>query len=344
MKKFSIICLSSIWIMGLLSSCQKEQTKIELLATPTPPAITTIPDLALKRANGVDTLVFVGTPVNPGFQASANYFLEVDTAGDQFKNPVILASGISDLTFKITVSDLNGLLIKHFPADTTSQIDFRIRSVLVQDAGTGYIPITIISPTQTKSVTLYGLPRLDLVGSGIAQKIESAFGNGIYTGYVKLDPTKPFTLHDPDANVSYGLTAGALEINGTGGITASASGWYSLTVNTSALTYDLAANMIGLIGDFDGWSAPDQKMDYNTTGGFWYTTANLIVGGVKFRMNDVWTGLNIGFGDAADPQYNSLNNLWNNGSSGNIPITVAGTYYVTLTIGTPIVATFTLLH
>ena len=329
--------------MVLLFSCQKEEIKVEMLANPIVPTIQTVPNLTFQRTNGLDTIVFVGTVVNPGFNASANYFLEVDTAGDQFNNAVVLASGIQELAFKFTVSNLNGLLIRHYPADTVSQLEFRIRSVLVQDAGTGYVPKIYVSPTQSASVTIYGLPHLDLIGSGITQKIESALGDGNYTGFVKLDATKPFTLNDPDANVTYGLTAGVLAAGGTGGITAASSGWYILTVSTTALTYSMTANMIGLIGDFNGWASPDQKLDYNSKGGYWYTTASLIVGGIKFRMNDSWSGgYNIGYGDASDPQYDFLNNLWNNSSSGNIPITVAGTYYVTLTIGSPIVCSLTL--
>ena len=53
-------------------------------------------------------------------------------------------------------------------------------------------------------MTLYGLPRLDLVGSGITQKVESALGDGKYLGYVNLDATMPFTLYDPDGDISYG--------------------------------------------------------------------------------------------------------------------------------------------
>ncbi len=85
-------------------------------------------------------------------------------------------------------------------------------------------------------------------------------------------------------------------------------------------------------------------MDYNSQGGYWYTTADLIVGGIKFRMNDAWSPVNIGWGNDANPQYDSLTNLWNNGSSGNITITVAGTYYITLTIGPTIVGTLTLVN
>ncbi len=186
---------------------------------------------------------------------SVNYFLEVDTAEGQFKNPIILAFNSQNKALKFSVSQLNGLLIKHYPADTASQLEFRIRSVLVQDAGTGYTPIVIISPSLQASVTIYGLPRLELIGSGISQKIESASDDGNYTGYVKLDPADPFTLTDPDSGISYGLTGGVLAANGSGGITAPSAGWYLLAIDINNLTYNLAPNMIGVIGDFNGWAS-----------------------------------------------------------------------------------------
>ncbi len=68
MKKRLTIYLSFIWLLGFLFSCQKEEIKVEMPANPVPPAITTLPNLNLQRSNASDTLVFVGTPVNPGFR------------------------------------------------------------------------------------------------------------------------------------------------------------------------------------------------------------------------------------------------------------------------------------
>ena len=342
MKKH-LIYLTLIGLIGLLSGCNKDETKVEILMNPNLPSLETPPDLTLLRTNGLDTLEFNGTPVDPGFRASANYFLEACASGNNFKDAVVLYSGIQDLSIKLSVSALNGMLLKKFPADTVSSVDFRIRSVLVVDAGTGALgtsamPLTYSSPITTKSVTVYGLPRLDLINSGIAQKIESALGDGSYTGFVKLDAAKPFTLKDPDANITYGSNGAALAVNGAA-ITAPSSGWYKLDADTKALTYLNSPYMIGLIGDAtpNGWSAPDSKMDYDAQSGSWVITITLIDGSVKFRKNDDWNqGVNLGIG----PGY-SLDNLFNDGTSANIPVT-AGNYTIRLYINsTPFSCTFT---
>jgi starch-binding outer membrane protein SusE/F len=328
-----------ITILGfLLNACKKDETKVVILANPIPPTLESLPDLTLLRANGMDTLVFVGTPVDPGFQASATYFLEACATGNNFKDSILVVSGIQDAKLKITVSALNGILLQKFPADVASSIDFRIRSVLSVDAGTGVIPMIYASDPVTADVTIYGLPRLDLINSGITQKIESALGDGNYIGYVNLDATKPFTLKDPDANITYGTNGTALAVNGAA-FTVAANGWYQLIADTKALTYSDKPYNIGLIGDAtpNGWNAPDSKMAYDDKTGSWFITITLIDGSVKFRMNDAWDqGINLGLGTGY-----SLDNLYNSGSSSNIPVT-AGNYTVRLYINTtPYRCTFT---
>jgi starch-binding outer membrane protein SusE/F len=340
MKKNLLIYLTFIGLAVFLAGCEKDGEIVTISASPVAPTLTTIPDLALERTNGNDVLEFIGTPIDPGFQASATYYLEACAAGTAFADPVVIWSGVQNESMKITVSDLNGILLKKFPADATTSLDFRVRAVLVVDAGTGApgtgnTPFSYASALKNASVTLYGLPRLDLVGSGMDQKIESALGDGNYTGYVKLEIANPFTLLDPDANIAYGGSAKVLQTNGPAFIPEFDS-WHKMTVNVNDMTYDLDQFAVGLIGSAtpNGWSAPDSKMDYDAAGGFWHITLDLLVGYVKFRANDVWdAGINLGIGDDSHPEY-SLSNLWNNGSSKDIPIDAAGNYTIRLTIGT----------
>jgi hypothetical protein len=325
MNKNLIILLTVIGVTGLFSGCEKDETKVVMLTDPIKPTLVTLPDLALKRANGTNVIEFTGTPVDPGFQTSATYFLEACVKGNNFADAVTIYSGTQDKSIKMTVSALNGILLKKFPADQVTSVDFRIRSVLVVDAGTGAPgtstnPMVYSSEIKNANVTPYGLPRLDLINSGITQKIESALGDGKYFGFVKLDATKPFTLKDPDANITYGANGAALAVNGTA-ISVAASGWYKLNADTVALTYSLESYMIGLVGSAtpNGWNTPDQKMDYNSSTGTWDITIDLVAGDIKFRLNDGWAW-NLG---------GTTDNLVHNGA--NITVT-AGNYTIKLTI------------
>jgi hypothetical protein len=334
MKKNLIIYLTFIGLLGLFTGCEEDGTKVVILTNPIAPTLKTVPDLTLSRANAAEVLEFVGTPVDPGFQASANYVLEACAAGNDFADAVTVYSGVQDTSIKITQSDLNGILLKIFPADAVSSADFRIRSVLVVDAGTGAPgttadPMVYSSAAKTADVTTYGLPRLDLIDSGLTQKIESAKGDGNYFGFVKLDAAKPFTLLDPDTGTSYGASGSALAVNGAG-IAVAVSGWHKLTVDVNALTYKVEEYRIGLVGSAtpNGWNSPDTKMDYNTANGTWYiNNVTLVAGDIKFRLNDGWAW-NLGY----YPGTKDLTNLFHNGDN----ITVEpGTYNITMTITQP---------
>lgn len=327
-KKF-LIYMFFAGIISLFSSCEKDGDKVEMMHSPIVPSITSLPDLTLTRNNGTNILEFKGTPVDPGFNASANYFLEAAKAGTKFADAVVIANSVQDASIKISVSDLNGIMLKKLPADQVSSVDFRIRAVLVVDAGTGAVgttssPLVYYSDITTADVTVYGLPRLDLmVGNAATGKIESALGDGNYTGFVKLDKTKAFTLKDPDAGTVYGDNGGALKIDGTA-ITPADNGWHRLTVDTEALTYKTEAYQIGLVGSAtpNGWDSPDQKMDYDAATGTWKITLTLKDGDIKFRLNDGWAW-NMG---------GTPNNLTHDGA--NIAVT-AGNYTITLTITNP---------
>lgn len=339
MKKNLLIYLTFIGLTALFTSCEKDGEMIKMLSNPVVPTITTLPDLTLVRANGNQLVEFVGTPVDPGFQASAIYYLDACAAGTNFADFVTVLSASQPTSMKISISDLNGALLRKFPAETATSVDFRLRAELTVDAGTGAPgtganPFSYVSPVKNASVTPYGLPRLNLIGSGLTQKIESALGDGNYMGFVNLDVAKPFTLVNPDNNISYGGTLKVLAVNGPA-LVAESNGWNKVTVSVPAMTYEVKPFAVGLIGSAtpNAWSAPDSKMEFNPAGGFWHITLNLVVGEVKFRVNDKWDdGLNLGLGDASNPGY-SLGNLWNNGGSKNIPIETAGNYTVKLYIG-----------
>lgn len=325
MKRKFILYITLIGLIGLLSNCEKDGSTVVMSVDPIAPKLTTIPDLTLERNNGTDILIFAGVPVNPGFQASASYYLEACATGNNFADVVTILTTVHVERLEISVSDLNGVLLKKFPADAVSSVDFRLRSLLVVDAGTGAVgtsadPLEYVSEIKTVQVTLYGLPRLDLLNSGMEQKVESALGDGKYSGYVKLDPNMPYTLKDPDADVTYGGSGGTLSVSGPA-IIPGVSGWFNLSVNTLALTYAADPYMIGLIGSAtpNGWDS-DQKMDYDAASGTWHITIDLIVGEIKFRKNDGWAW-NLG---------GTPDNLVHDGA--NLPISSAGSYTITLNI------------
>jgi len=330
MNKNLILILALIGVISLFSNCEKDGEQITIKSNVTAPSITTLPDLTLLRANGTDSIEFVGTPVDPGFTASAKYYLEACAKGNGFENVTTIYSGVTVESIKMTISDLNLILLKGFPQDQASSVDYRIRAVLEKDAGTGIEDMEYISAIKNESTTIYGLPRLDLLNSGIDQKIEAPLGDGKYNSYVKLDATQPFTLKDPDTGKIYGGVGGALAENGSG-ISIADNGYYNLEVDINALTYTTEAYMIGVIGDAtpNGWDDPDQKLDYDIATGTWSITLDLTAGVIKFRKNDGW-GWNMGFVEGEEPGMSG--DLQQGGYGNDIPIAASGNYTIIIKI------------
>ena len=324
MKKNVIIFLSFIGLIGFLSSCEKDETKVVTSNNPIVPTIKSLPNLALNRSISSDTLVFAGTPVDPGFQASANYFLEACAGGNEFKNLVILFSAIQDTSIKITVSELNGKLLQKLPENQVSSVDFRIRAVLVVDGGTG-APGTgtelfeYISDIITSDVTIYGPPTIFLTGDVNKQGISSSKNDSIYMGWVLCDGT-PLTFTNNDNGDIYGVANDVVSVNGPA--IALDSGFYKITINLNDMSFTSSLEDWGIIGSaippYD-WSA-DVNMIYKIETKMWEITGNFVAGEYKFRANDKW---DLNFGD--DGANGSLEQ-----GGANIALPSAGNYTISL--------------
>jgi hypothetical protein len=344
MNKKIFIYLTFIGLIGILFSCKKDETKAVLMDNPTLPTFQSVPNLTLKRANGASVLEFVGTALDPGFQASVTYYLEACAKGTNFADPVLILSDKQDLSMKITVGDLDGILLKKFPADQVSSVDFRIRSVLSLSSGTGSYVYN--SATKNVDVTIYGPPTLSFTAAGTLQGIVSGADNKIYTGWIYTDGTA-FQITNNDDGKKYGgvLAAGSVSVDLTenGPAIKLDAGAYNLTadINTGKMKLTLADVTIGIIGDAVGGWDNDTKMVWNFTDHTWNITKTVTAGGIKFRTHNSWAAVNIGF----NPAGHSLNNLYQNDGktdSQNIDNVTPGKYNIKLYLETtPMKAVFT---
>ncbi|BBE18103.1 hypothetical protein AQPE_2263 [Aquipluma nitroreducens] len=344
MNKKIYLYLTFIGLIGLLFSCQKDETKAVLLDNPIVPTIQSTPDLTLKRANGLNVLEFKGTAVDPGFQASATYYLEACAKGTNFADATLILSDNQDLSMKITVADLDGILLKKFPADKVSSIDFRIRSVLSLSSGTGSYEYS--SAAKTVDVTTYGPPTLALTVAGKLQGIVSAADNGLYIGWIYTDGT-PFQFTNNDNGKKYGgvLASGDVScaLTENGPAISLPAGAYNMTadVNTGVMKLTIADVTIGIIGDAVGGWDNDTKMVYNFTDHTWNVTKTVTAGGIKFRTHNSWAAVNVAY----NPAGHDLNNLYQNDGktdSQNIDDIAPGKYNIKLYLETtPMKVVFT---
>lgn len=341
MKNKVVLYLMLSGIIGVLSGCEKDGTQIKMSDNPTAPMITSLPDLTLERASGTDTLEFVCTPVERGFQASATYFLEACLSGDNFAHKMSIYSGVTDKSIKMTEGDLNNIFLTQIAAGTATSVDFRVRSVLTQDAGTGYVPIADTSATVTATVTPYGPPTLSCTTAGANQGITSAADDGIYTGWIYTDGSA-FRFTNTDDGKIYGgdPTSGKLTENGDA--FSLEAGGYQITVdlrNPSDISIEYADVTIGIIGDAVGGWDNDTKMVWDFSDKSWNIDKSVVAGGIKFRTHGGWANVNIGYRpndkrlSSLYQSHGSLNNVYiepDLGDSGNIDDIAAGDYHIKL--------------
>lgn len=341
MKRKLFLIIGLVGMLGLFSSCEKEGEKVFILDNVNPPVLGDLPNLTLQRANSADVLVFTFGAVDPGFQASAEYFLEVDLAGHNFASPIVLHSSSSAGDVPIVAAALNSMLSEKFEPEVATPAEFRVRAVMNVDAGQGALgsganPMVFYSSTRTADVTLFGLPRLNLEGSGMVQMIESEAGDGVYKGFVKMSPAHPFTLVNPDDGTVYGGANGNLQVNGPAIVPPANAGWHVLTVNLNANSYTFDPYFMGVVGSAtpNGWDGPDEKMDYNFETKVWEKTLDLVPGHFKFRRNDGWS-FNFGFIEG-NPPTGPLPwvdiPLQRGGVGNDFEVTAAGNYTIYLRI------------
>ncbi|HQN93387.1 MAG TPA: SusE domain-containing protein [Prolixibacteraceae bacterium] len=156
MLKYTFI--ACLFVVAL--SCEKEEDRVYLVENAVAPELTTIPNLSLQVANAADTLTFIATAVEPGFQASAKYILEATISGESFDKPVSVVSANKPDELKVGVKKFNDAMLRKFPANQPTNVDFRVRAVLVVDAGTGALgsstnPLEYVSQVKTANVTLF---------------------------------------------------------------------------------------------------------------------------------------------------------------------------------------------
>ena len=341
MRNYIIIFLVFIGMASMFSSCKKEETRAILLASPTAPALTTVPDLALKRSEASKSLQFVGTKADFGFQSSVTYNLEADIAGNQFKSPISIASSRVD-TFNISVTDLNSALIKTLPLDKSSAMELRVRAVLTIEAS-GAMPIVAVSEVKAVTITTYGPPALAFTVAGTPQTITSPTDNKKYSGWIYTDGTA-FKFTNKDNGKIYGGNAATGVLTENGPAIALEAGAYNVTVDLADPTQiKMTASdvTIGIIGDAVGGWDNDTKMVYNFTDHTWNITKTVTAGGIKFRTHGGWAGVNVAY----NPAGHDLNNLYqNNGKvdSDNITDIAPGKYNIKLYLETtPMKVVFT---
>ncbi|MBR4534303.1 MAG: DUF5115 domain-containing protein [Bacteroidaceae bacterium] len=147
-------------------------------------------------------------------------------------------------------------------------------------------------------------------------------GQGQYEGIYYLDGEFKFKPNADNWDGDYERLSGddlqgVLTPDGSGNVGNAAAGMYKINVDLAAMTYQLTALTIGIIGNGGDWEN-DIDLAYNVEAGCLEVITELAAGEFKFRANHGW---DINWGGSFD-------NLTQDGA--NLSVTEAGTYKVQL--------------
>jgi hypothetical protein len=334
MKKiFTSLMMTGCLAALLLSSCKKDEIKaVAGIGSPSVlTASTTTP--ALTKANLTNTAItLTGTPQSYGYNAAVTYAFQLAVKGTSFAAPMDVPLPTGTLAKSYTVQEFNNILLAmNLPVNVAAQLEVRLKTSLSATAGITYSNVLTVTATPFPLVSYIYVPgAYQGWNPPTADSLQSATGNGVYTGIInftagnlafKITPLKKW-------DVAYGTTGGTGISTSGGDISVPAAGQYMLVANLNTNTLIIAsANYFSVIGNAapgTAWST-DTDLKYNNGTLAWEGTIPFTVGEFKVRMNHDW-GISFGI-----PKTGADGSTLNNNDNNNIPIATAGNYKLTFT-------------
>ncbi|HJP62649.1 MAG TPA: SusE domain-containing protein [Mucilaginibacter sp.] len=329
MKKLltRLLAIGGIGLL-ILPACKKDEKKAYATNVATSGLQASSSTIVLTKADLAKTAVtFNLTQADFGYAAAISNVLQIDAPDDNFAHPKEFNISGKTATQAFTTLDFNNLVLAlNFPTGVASPLQARIKSSI------GATVAPVYSNVVSLTVTPFALTAFVYVpgayqgwNPAAADSLESATGNGVYTGVINFtgaDMNFKITSNRDWNHTNYGDAGGGTVSSSGGNLVAPAGGNVKITVDLNANTIVMVPTQWSIIGDSTpgGWGG-DTDMQFDNAHQMWVITANLTAGGnIKFRLNHDW-GTNLGGAGGT---------LSLNGA--NIPIADAGTYKITLDV------------
>jgi starch-binding outer membrane protein SusE/F len=340
-------------IAGLLffAACKKDEARTTLhqgtfLTAASSGLTASATTLVLDSANGGsgNAVTFNWPVVSFGEGILVSYTLQFDIPADSFKSPINVSVGVGATSKAYIANDFNKLVYQSLgmAAGTAGTLLVRAKADVNQYTGSSSSVPSSYSNMLTMTVTPYQIilvfPTLWVPGNyqgwnpPTAPTLASVKSNGSYEGYVNITGGTPLFKLTAAAdwnhtNYGDGGNGTLSALSTASNLTVPAAGYYRILASTTALTWSATATTWAIIGDAptasNNWGN-DVPMTFNAATGVWAVTTACVAGNFKFRANGDWNNSMNNFGDNAPadgiPDYNG----------GNIPITAAGNYTITL--------------
>ncbi|MCA1756336.1 MAG: SusE domain-containing protein [Bacteroidales bacterium] len=343
MKKLNLIAIITA-AMVLVSSCEDEVRDPIVTLNAAPEILApTGGSFVLTEETEDDLLTTVEwSDADFGYMAAITYTLELDEAGNDFSEPIALATSQESLA-PLYVGEINNLLLSAgYPFAVEGNFEMRVAAAVHKDVDTLFSQPVAMSITPFEKIIIY--PKLWVPGDymdpqwspGDSPNLYSIKSNNKYEGYIwNPNATANFKFTSaPDWNsTNYGYGSGdevsgvLSDDSGAGNLYLTSAGYYKMNADLTAMTYSFLKTEWGVIGDATpGEWTTDTNMTYDPATKVWSVTLDLVAGMIKFRANDGWD-LNYGS--------NNANGIADPGGS-DISVASAGNYTVVLDLNGPL--------
>jgi len=257
-------------------------------------------------ANGaLPSNTFWWTPTFTEYTGAINYTLQYDSAGKNFAAPIEIGVGASILFKGLTQSEMNATALNSgIPGGNTGKVEYRIKGVtsngttvysnVVNVTITSYVPILrVYLPGGYQASTGNGNDWDPGTAPELIRDLRSAVFNKMYYIYIYLPAGAEFKITvGRDWAINYGGSGGNLSAGGAN-LTVAAAGFYRVSVDISALKYDISAGRMGFVGGATGagWNPPGVFPTYalgNSGTNLFVGLTNFTSGGWKLIDNNAW--------------------------------------------------------
>lgn len=343
---------ASIFALLVCTACESDLEKtVYTPANAIPAALSPLNEQYVLQAKDAAKEAFTIRWSKPemGYPASIIHSLEMDVKSKNFANRVVLASSKTDVSYTITVSDLNSkitILLKKYEMEVEPvAIEFRLSSSISAAADTLYSNVisTTITPYEGEpeypSIALRG----DYNGWNFAnsQKVYSVNSDNQYAAMVYFDGKAgngwKFCGTEDWSTDNWGAPEGMTDeqtpvtlVSGNGGdIKAYKKNSYYLEFNnaTGELKVSKAYTSWGIVGDYNSWGNGDTVMTLATeTDGNnkfqYYLTATVSMAADskwKIRPDEKWEN---------DIAPGAVEGEFEDAGDGNFKVSAAGSYTI----------------
>jgi len=348
----------------LLSACKKDGTLVTSNGGKPGTLSATATTLILDKTKLTDpstAISFSFTSPDYGYSAAINNTLQIDAVGDNWANPTSVVVPAKKLSQGYSTGDFNAMLLKlALKGGVSSQVHVRVKHSIGANTEPVYSNVLTLAVTPFDLTSWVYLPGA-YEGSSWPNpgpqedSLMSAKGDGIYVGNIPFTPGNDQFLIVPVKNWNNkwatpdGPKSGNSVTYTTQYVTGGGNNFYaptratvdpSVNITYNQVVFDSNANTLTLtptlwsvVGDATPGSWPagsgyqsDTDMKFDNGSQTWWVKVDLKAGGaIKFRLNHDW-GTNYGSKTTAG--------VLDTANDNNIPITVAGTYLVTINLKT----------